>query len=91
MFLLLILTCFIRKFYAKEQEYLEVNQRAGPKLCIPGIGAKRSPVTPDPLYTSDLFEPIDLSVPCDPSELAEHTDLSVPFDPSDLGCPRNEK
>ena len=26
-----------RLFYAKENEYLEVNQRAGPKLCIPGI------------------------------------------------------
>jgi hypothetical protein len=36
------------------------------------------------LYISDLFEPIDLSVPCDPSELAEHNDLSVPLDPSDL-------
>jgi hypothetical protein len=78
MFLLLILTFFLRKFYAKEQEYLEVNQRAGPKLCIPGIGAKRSLVTPA-LSTSDLFEPIDLSLPCDPSELSEHTDLSVPF------------
>lgn len=26
----------LRLFYAKENEYLEVNQRAGPKLCIPG-------------------------------------------------------
>jgi hypothetical protein len=48
LFLLLIFTFFLRKFYAKEQEYLEVNQRAGPKLCIPGIGAKRFlVVTPD--------------------------------------------
>lgn len=40
--------------YADENEYLEVNQKAGPRLCLPGpVQMFRNPVQHESIYVKD--------------------------------------